>query len=358
MLAILGSMLLVLVTEANTVVVDPYCIRQAEFVSGSASIASPSILRSDQQSDIVRVKNGEISYAFLPHVFDVESDLPSSRLHQEKKFGLSEYVLFEIRDLLEAALLGYTTEYKGCMFHHLIPSPTRAYTQSSLGSTEFRPHSDNAFLPDGISPSFLVLIGLRSPQQALTYIYPVDEVVALLDDETISTLSSPLFNISCPDTFLFEPTEYEHLLHSPLVPLLYPCVHLPNKKCMRSEKVFPTTNEAVQAMEKLDKVFPQVRRAVKFDAGDVLLFDNHRILHGRSDFKPTFDANDRWVERAYLSPLKLLNQLGFELGENKHYIFKTEEYLPYLSKEYYSGQPLMVCNSSVGENAGECAASV
>lgn len=41
-----------------------------------------------------------------------------------------------------------------------------------------------------------------------------------------------------------------------------------------------------------------LREDVHLDAGEVLLFDNCRLVHGRAPFRPRYDGTDRWLRKA------------------------------------------------------------
>ena len=42
------------------------------------------------------------------------------------------------------------------------------------------------------------------------------------------------------------------------------------------------------------------RTGVGLVAGDLLIIDNRRAVHGRSAFTPAYSGADRWLKRAYL----------------------------------------------------------
>jgi L-asparagine oxygenase len=53
----------------------------------------------------------------------------------------------------------------------------------------------------------------------------------------------------------------------------------------------------------LASVKSAARRAtvsVGLAAGDLLVIDNRRAVHGRTAFSPRYDGRDRWLKRAYL----------------------------------------------------------
>ena len=51
---------------------------------------------------------------------------------------------------------------------------------------------------------------------------------------------------------------------------------------------------------RLTRVVHERAIAVVLEAGDLLVLDNHRVVHGRSPFAARFDGADRWVQRAFV----------------------------------------------------------
>jgi L-asparagine oxygenase len=68
---------------------------------------------------------------------------------------------------------------------------------------------------------------------------------------------------------------------------------------------FGTDPEAQAALERLNRAMHTVHRAVRAERGDLLLVDNRMVVHGRSDFTPRYDGNDRWLRRFYPYPGEL-----------------------------------------------------
>ena len=40
--------------------------------------------------------------------------------------------------------------------------------------------------------------------------------------------------------------------------------------------------------------------SVVLEAGDLLVIDNRRAVHGRSEFRARFDGTDRWLQRTFV----------------------------------------------------------
>lgn len=57
------------------------------------------------------------------------------------------------------------------------------------------------------------------------------------------------------------------------------------------------TPEASAALKRLHVALNEVKRWARLDAGDLLIIDNRRAVHGRSEFEARYDGLDRWLQR-------------------------------------------------------------
>ena len=61
-----------------------------------------------------------------------------------------------------------------------------------------------------------------------------------------------------------------------------------------------TDAEAQAALDRLGRAVRAHATAVVLEAGDLLVIDNHRVVHARSPFHARFDGRDRWLQRAFV----------------------------------------------------------
>nr|MBA2678711.1 TauD/TfdA family dioxygenase [Ktedonobacteraceae bacterium] len=59
--------------------------------------------------------------------------------------------------------------------------------------------------------------------------------------------------------------------------------------------------EAEVALEYLIWEMNRVACEIVLEQGDLLLLDNHVVVHGRTPFPPRFDGTDRWLQRASIT---------------------------------------------------------
>jgi hypothetical protein len=58
--------------------------------------------------------------------------------------------------------------------------------------------------------------------------------------------------------------------------------------------------EARAALTALADAIASTYTSVVLEAGDLLVIDNHRAVHGRSEFRARFDGTDRWLQRTFV----------------------------------------------------------
>jgi alpha-ketoglutarate-dependent taurine dioxygenase len=59
-------------------------------------------------------------------------------------------------------------------------------------------------------------------------------------------------------------------------------------------------DEAQAAVRELSAAIDELHTSVVLQAGDLLVVDNDRCVHGRSPFAARFDGTDRWLQRAFV----------------------------------------------------------
>lgn len=61
------------------------------------------------------------------------------------------------------------------------------------------------------------------------------------------------------------------------------------------------TKESQELLDKVVQTYIAHRDGVNLQAGDLLLLDNPRAMHGRSQFTPRFDGKDRFIARGFVA---------------------------------------------------------
>ena len=195
------------------------------------------------------------------------------------------------------ALLGevfsFQTQQAGKLVQDIVPTKTEEYGQTSSGSEVFLDwHIEDAF--SDLRADYVGLLCIRSDGKAATTFASVRRMQ--IPAEVKAILSQPRFN--------FEPDgahpELQHLALA-RAPVLYGDQ---NDPFLRFDALFTRPDEgdldAANALDSLRQFIPAVAREFPLAAGDLLLIDNRRVVHGRTPYAPRYDGSDRWLQRVSL----------------------------------------------------------
>ncbi|WP_181871073.1 TauD/TfdA family dioxygenase [Sphaerisporangium album] len=216
---------------------------------------------------------------------------PSTRV--EKETWLSELWLAAF-----GAALGFPFAYRqekhGQIFQNVAPTPhnaTKLSSESSSSMLDF--HTETAFHPH--MPDYVLLYCVR----------PDHERVARTSGAGVRMI---LRELSLRDRgLLFEPLYRTGIDYSfgsanglkgngPLLPVLSGDPYDPYLT-FDLDLMTGLTPEAEEALRNLAAATRKVQRWVRLDAGDLLIVDNRKAVHARSEFTARYDGRDRWLQR-------------------------------------------------------------
>jgi L-asparagine oxygenase len=152
------------------------------------------------------------------------------------------------------------------------------------------------------SPDFVLLLGLRCPQDRLASTTVVDarRACAQLDPRHIATLRMPQFQLMAPYSFTRDGDGSRPW--SPPVPLLRGPDDAPSLAFDTACGVRALSPDADQAVAALTAACndPGLNESVQLRPGNLLAIDNRRCAHSRGSFPARFDGQDRWLQRVYV----------------------------------------------------------
>jgi L-asparagine oxygenase len=218
---------------------------------------------------------------------------PHSPTTATTKDLLSELVLLTVARTLGEPV-GYAPEHGGALVQNLLPTKDGTHRQTSTSSAvELEFHTETGFHP--YRPRHLLLLGLRGDPTARTFVCAVDEVLDHLPPAVRRTLHEPRFRTRVDESFGGSPDDPP----GPLVSVLsgdpsHPTL-LFDAPLMSGEDA-----EAEAALDVLRSVARARRLALVLNAGDLLVVDNDRCIHGRSAFTARHDGTDRWLQRTFV----------------------------------------------------------
>ncbi len=204
----------------------------------------------------------------------------------------SEFLLTAIAQQL-GEVVGYAPEHGGAVVQNLVPVAAQATRQTSTSSgVDLAFHTETAFHPH--RPTHLVLSCLRGDPSASTTVCSVEDLVSGLTATTRTVLSEPRYRCGVDESFGGRPDQ----LGAP-APVLWGD---PDDPCLWFDEqlMVGTDGPSAAALEELTALIDKRRREIVLEAGDCLIIDNARAVHGRSAFTARYDGTDRWLQRAFV----------------------------------------------------------
>lgn len=228
----------------------------------------------------------------------VDEDLVATPL--DNKRALAARTVFAKEMGMVAQLLGgmvaYEAEGNGNIIQDMVPNPKLAKTQQSQGSgVELEAHTEQCF--SDYKPDYVILGCLRGDENAKTYAFSGRKITENLSPEEVAKLRQPLWATTIDESFQpYIPNP--EAVRGPL-----PIITGPDDDpyvLVDQDLMHGITKEAQALLEKVVKTYIAHRDAHVLQAGDLLLLDNLRAMHGRSMFAPRFDGTDRFIARGFI----------------------------------------------------------
>ena len=236
---------------------------------------------------------------------------PSTTKTPSDKSRVSEQVLLAAGRVLGQPI-GYLPEHGGDIIQNLIPTRDGAYRQVSTSSAvTLAWHTEAAFHPH--RPRFLLLLCLRGDPAARTTLCSIHEVVEALSLRTRWLLSEPLYRTAVDESYAGSRSQQL----GPLVPVLSGDLDAP-RMVFDADLMTGVSAEATSALAELTALIEAQHTYVVLQAGDLLVVDNSRAVHGRSPFTPRFDGTDRWLQRTFV-----VSDLAASAGERQGRVIST-----------------------------------
>lgn len=209
--------------------------------------------------------------------------------------------LYRIQSLFVNAIpytemLAYEAEGGGRLFQNIFPRRTMANEQTSLSSTELEIHTEQAF--SKMRPDILSLACLRGDVDALTYILPVNTILANLSDSECALLRAPLWNFGVDLSFKMNCCDFIDGYKRGPLPIITGSLDDPLLR-FDQDLITGITEPAKDIVAKIIDIYYKHRTEFNLKPGDIILIDNNRAVHGRSSFSPKYDGKDRFLSRCF-----------------------------------------------------------
>lgn len=227
--------------------------------------------------------------------------------------GYPEQVhLGEFLSLVFASILGepfqYLQQNDSKLVAHIYPKEGFESTQSGFSRDNFGWHTDDRFFQAEFRTEWIQLFGIYNPQGAETIISPISEIITRLPDKVLSVLMQKRFEVKMPTSFGFKSSIWSEPLS-----LIW------MNEGQLYEVGIPTYNvrpahledqEASDALALFFNIIDQCKQSFTITSGSMLIFNNNRLLHGRTAIK-----GDRLILRTYIRPdLTALRKQTYSTG--------------------------------------------
>jgi len=198
----------------------------------------------------------------------------------------------------------WTSLQAGRLLNDVVPVRGNEQSQTGAGSSaplEF--HVEDAFDDDRCD--FLALLAIRNPNLVHTTLAGIEDIDTA--DLDLEALCEPRFVIEADPEHLAGLDTSGGVSHVRSV-LTRSGASFRLRVDPAYTTVLPGDGRAARAFADLCARLEENIRPIALAAGDVLLFDNSRFVHGREPFTPRYDGTDRWLRKAMAT--RDLNRIG------------------------------------------------
>jgi L-asparagine oxygenase len=265
---------------------------------------------SDSIDELQRGVNDPFSHLHGLPIGDIPAT-PLAAGPTDKHDRTSEATLLGVAQMLGEPV-GYAQEHGGDIVQDLFPLAASVGRQLSTSSgVELAFHTETAFHPH--RPHFLLLLCLKGDANAATTLCSVEAIVGELDEETLAVLQQSRFRCGVDESF-----GAGSAWVAPAHPVLSRTTDGTYTLLFDGELTFGIDREAEAAVSTMNEAIARARTSVTLAAGDLLIVDNHRAVHGRSPFTARFDGTDRWLQRTFV-----VDDLGPSAAERRGRVITT-----------------------------------
>lgn len=224
-----------------------------------------------------------------------DPDLPATPLNGRYPTDKSTYFSEFWLALFSTALgqpYGFIQEKDGELYQTISPTKDNQDTQTSESSSVFLQfHTETSFHP--FLPDFVLLYCLRADHEkiARTPVASVRKFISSIPLVHQDVLREPLFAITVDPSFGGKIGEQGMTMS-----LMYGENYDPFFR-YDAAQTMPLNQQANESLMVLNEAIENTSGYVKLEPGDLIILDNNRSLHARSEFKARYDGYDRWLQR-------------------------------------------------------------
>ncbi|HEY5941288.1 MAG TPA: TauD/TfdA family dioxygenase [Solirubrobacterales bacterium] len=249
------------------------------------------------------MKSPEADFALVKHHMIRDHDLGETPIRQKDPTTTKTSLEYEMVVMLYGSILGsvfgWSTQQEGHIVNDIIPMESFADQQVGASSkVELAWHTEDAYHPG--RADFICLFCLRNPTGAPTTVASIVDINS--HQELPAALFEPCVRIAADDAQAAgaEAAGIEDWTEAAAKPIpilsqngsgLQMCVDPAYMSVAGDEE------EVRDAVTGFCQTIDEHLTEVVLKPGDLLIVNNHRAVHGRRPFKPTYSGRDRWLKR-------------------------------------------------------------
>lgn len=236
-------------------------------------------------------------------------ETPTNKVLSKDALSGIDALLTAVANALGLSPIAYAFENEGELFRNVVPASHFANSNSSWGyNTTLDWHQDNNFqdyefhytegqfdtsLPP--MPRYLLFLALRNSENIPTQLLPISMLLNHIPKPLIQQLMQPQYLINPPESV----KQARYPSHpAPLLTEINQDVYGRLDTSPGISAVSDTHTEALKQLRKIINQCGQQSTSVFLAPGDLLLFDNYRVMHRREAFTP-LPSKSRWLRRVY-----------------------------------------------------------
>lgn len=245
--------------------------------------------------------------AIVIHGLPIDDELPATPPEGQLDpvlISRSLAIIIGFYRLIGLNFISYPGENENKLIRHVVPNLRSIDELSSHGSKRtFSMHVDNPHLPligennpnsELYCPEFLCLLSLRAKRDVTTNIVFLNDIISILPKSDLDILMKPLYKLKFPDSF---GNKISERLHS----VIYKDTKGEYRSRFDVQNVLGTNNAAMDALKIFDAIAHSecIAHRVCLLPGDLLIFNNQKLVHSRDGFTPRGNGMDRWLVRLF-----------------------------------------------------------
>ncbi|MGO4249043.1 hypothetical protein AB4Y87_17655 [Paenarthrobacter sp. RAF54_2] len=238
--------------------------------------------------------------ALLIRNLPIDEELPPSPKTGNYDESWRDVEIASIVQLMVMNILGdvisYADEKQGRIIQDVVPIAGSEDKQENSGTCLLELHTEDGFHP--AKPRFISLLGIRADhdRKAWTLACGIRESLAGLEGGVRATLAMPIFRIRLSSSFVGK----ANVFSAPMA-VLRGSLSDP-ELCVDFHAMTALTSDGERALIRLRHALLLNLNGHVLEPGDLLIVDNEKAVHGRTNFTARADGTDRWLRRCFAIP--------------------------------------------------------